>query len=83
MRVRCTLSGSTRHAAWVSPPFVTVRRNHVTRIMLFSQRYIRIIEQGQLIVELPAIVRKKIWIWLDRYDNSIRIQPDPNEGLST
>ena len=51
----------------------------MARIMLFSQRYIRIIEQGQLTVELPALVRKKIWIWLGKYDRSIRIQPDPDD----
>ena len=79
MRARCALSGGTRRTEWVLLPFVTVRRNQVARIMLFSQRYIRIIEQGQLTVELPALVRKKIWIWLGQYDRSIRIQPDPDD----
>ena len=51
----------------------------MARIMLFSQKYIPIIEQGHLTVELPALVRKKIWIWLGQYDRSIRIQPDPDD----
>ena len=39
MRARCALSGGTRRTEWVLLPFVTVRRNQVARIMLFSQRY--------------------------------------------
>ncbi|MDE0390619.1 MAG: hypothetical protein OXI57_00940 [Rhodospirillales bacterium] len=50
------------------------------RIMLFSQRYIRQIEQELIRVDLTPIVRKKIWSWMHRYDASVRIQPDPNDN---
>ena len=48
--------------------------------MLFSQRYMRLLEQELLAVELSGAVRNKIWKWLDRYDASIRVQPDPNDN---
>ena len=48
--------------------------------MLFSQRYIRQIEQEQIGVDLIPIVRKKIWSWMDRYDAPVRIQPDPYDN---
>ena len=52
----------------------------MVRIMLFSQRYVRAIEQGQLTVELPANVRKKFWIWLGQYDHSVIVRPDPHDN---
>lgn len=54
--------------------------NQVDRIMLFSQRYIRAIEQGQLNVELPTKVRKKFWMWLEEYDHSVIVRRDPNDN---
>ena len=50
-------------------------RNQVVPTTLFSQRYYRAIEQGQLTVDLPPLVRKKLWTWLDHFD-----EPNPNDS---
>ena len=49
-------------------------------MMLFSQRYFQAVKDGRLTVELSADVRKKLWKWLIRHDDSALIQPDSNDN---
>ena len=49
--------------------------------MLFSQRYFSAIEERLLVINLPVLVRKKLWIWLEHFNESI---VDPwNDGMTT
>ena len=52
-------------------------------MMLFSQRYFQAVKDGRLTVELSADVRKKLWKWLIRHDDSVLIQPDSNDNWTT
>ena len=55
-------------------------RNQLVPTTLFSHRYYRAIEQGQLTVDLPPLVRKKLWTWLDHFDEVVIVQPNPNDS---
>lgn len=48
--------------------------------MLFSQRYVRALEQKKLDVELPEAARRKLWSWLTANNTSLHIQRDPNDN---
>lgn len=46
---------------------------------LFSQRYHRALEQKVLLVDIPEVVRRKLWSWLLANNPSLSIQRDPND----
>ena len=48
--------------------------------MLFSQRYIRSLEQKRLDVQIPDIARRKLWTWLTAHNQQMRIHRDPNDN---
>jgi hypothetical protein len=48
-------------------------------LMLFTQRYHRVLENGTIEVEIPIAARNKIWAWLVAHNNSMGIQRDPND----
>lgn len=48
--------------------------------MLFSQRYIRALEQKKLDVEIPEVARRKLVSWLMANDESLQIRRDPNDN---
>ena len=50
--------------------------------MLFSQRYLRSLEQNRLDVQIPEIARRKLWSWLTANDQQLRIQRDPNNNYT-
>ncbi len=47
--------------------------------MIFSQRYVRAIEDGRLTVGLPEAVRSKLWAVMARYNAEFYVQRDPND----
>ncbi|TGP30189.1 hypothetical protein EN828_28060 [Mesorhizobium sp. M2D.F.Ca.ET.185.01.1.1] len=47
--------------------------------MLFSQRYMRAIDQGRLVVEIPEAARRKLWSWLQANNSPLHLQRDPND----
>jgi hypothetical protein len=47
--------------------------------MLFSQRYLRALEQGTLSAEVPESARRKLWSQLKANDKSFKIRPDPDD----
>ena len=50
-------------------------------VMLFSQRYFSAIEERRLVIDLPPLVRNKLWIWLEHFNKPIG---DPwNHGTTT
>jgi hypothetical protein len=40
--------------------------------MLFSQRYLRVLEQKKLVVEIPEPARRKLWSWLTVNNTPLR-----------
>ncbi|OJX68453.1 AbiJ-NTD4 domain-containing protein [Magnetospirillum sp. 64-120] len=48
-------------------------------MMIFSQRYVRAIEDGRLTVGLPEAVRSKLWAVMARYNAEFYVQRDPND----
>ena len=48
--------------------------------MLFSQRYMRILDDGKLHVELSEPARRKLWTWIYAHNSSLGVQRDPNDS---
>lgn len=48
--------------------------------MLFSQRYLRAINNGRIQVDIHPDARKKIWAWLLKNNHSRGVQRDPNDN---
>lgn len=45
----------------------------------FSQRYFKALAEGKLHVELEGCVRAKLWKWMEHFNSSVYVQPDPND----
>ena len=48
-------------------------------VLLFSQRYFSAIEERRLVIDLPVLVRKKLWAWLEQSDEEIGA-PESSHG---
>lgn len=47
--------------------------------MIFSQRYLKAIEDGRLVVDLSQIVRAKLWKAMANFNRPFGVQRDPND----
>ncbi|MEP2758946.1 MULTISPECIES: hypothetical protein [Alphaproteobacteria] len=47
---------------------------------LFSQRYFKALAEGKLTVELDDRVRAKLWKWMEHFNCSVYVQPDPHDN---
>lgn len=48
--------------------------------MIFSQRYLKAIEDGRLVVDLPQTARAKLWKAMVNFNRPFSVQRDPNDN---